>query len=848
VANQTGLGWRLQRERERHHWTQEQLAEKIGASVPSLQRWEHGRAAPRQDIYRRLADVFGRPPEQWGTSRYIPWNVPLLRNPYFTGRERILQRLYQALAAEQVVALSQTRAISGLGGIGKTQTAIEYAYRYANEYEAVLWVRADEYEALVSSFAALAVVLELPEQEEANQFRTIAAVKRWLEWHSPWLLIFDNADDLSLISDFLPRRTGGATLLTTRSQITGPHIKKVELDRMGREEGVTFLLRRMSSREDEAEASIQETSDAERRLAEELWELMDGLPLALDQAGAYIEAKQCSLADYLHLYRTHRGTLLQERGSMLSKHSDAVATTWLISLQRVEQQSPAAAELLRMLAFLSPDAISEEILIEGASFLGDVLAPVASDPFRLNQAIEVLRTYSLVKRDPKEKTLSIHRLVQVVLQDAMTMEHRERWIQRAISVLDTLFPLPDPEVWRQCERLFPHVLLYTTTVPSPDQVPTLAYLLHKAGSYLEQRAQYKQAELLDQRALQLREQALGPDHLDVAGPLINLANVYAFQGKYEKAEPLYQRALHIREQGLGSLHPDVAVLLHDLADLYADQNKYKEAELLYQRALQIREPTLGLYNWLTATTLNNLGTLYARQGEYMRAEQSFLQVQQILEQLLGPSHFRLGYPLSNLALIYAEQGKNELSVPLFQRALQVLEAKEPQHPLVAGNLHGLARIYVQQGNFEQAESMFQRALQIYEQALGPTHINVAAPLTGLADLYYKQGNYREAELHYRRALQINGQMPGPTYSEMAEAMDSLAQLRIAEGSREEARAWYTRTLSIRELELGTHHPKTIETRMRLIDLLLSIGQHEEATQLEADQAVDEQGRKELPKD
>src|SRR5262249_39401027 len=152
---------------------------------------------------------------------------------------------------------------------------------------------ADSKESLVSDFAALASLLDLPEKEEVNQFRVIAAVKRWLEAHGPWLLIFDNADDLVLVADFLPRRAGGATLLTTRSQITGLHIKKIELDKMSRQEAVAFLLRRIGSDKDdgEEEGSSHEPSSAERHAAEELWELMDGLPLALDQAGAYIEAK-----------------------------------------------------------------------------------------------------------------------------------------------------------------------------------------------------------------------------------------------------------------------------------------------------------------------------------------------------------------------------------------------------------------------------------------------------------------------------------------------------------------------------------------------------------------------------
>ncbi len=147
------LGTRLRQERESRGWTQKELAEKINGSVRSLRRWENDKATPRQEMLDPLAGVFGRPPEQWGTARQIPWNVPFSRNPYFTGRQQVLEKLHEALTAQETVALTQTRAISGLGGIGKTQAAVEYAYRYTYEYEAALWVRADSSEALTSDFA-----------------------------------------------------------------------------------------------------------------------------------------------------------------------------------------------------------------------------------------------------------------------------------------------------------------------------------------------------------------------------------------------------------------------------------------------------------------------------------------------------------------------------------------------------------------------------------------------------------------------------------------------------------------------------------------------------------------------
>ena len=351
-ANSGSLGKRLRQERELRHWTQEELAERIGRSVPSINRWEHDRAEPQPDAIQDLTALFGKPPDRWGMSR---WNVPFLRNPYFTGREHLLSSLHRALTAANTVTLSQTRAISGLGGIGKTQIAIEYAYRYAREYEAVLWVQADSPELLVSEFARLAQTLDLPDKEEQDQWRIVSAVKRWLQDHTGWLLILDNADDPTSIADFLPRGVSGATLVTTRSQVTGKIARNLFMEKMEMSEGIRFVLRRATLLSDDE--PLETVSAATRRAARQLVEELDGLPLALDQAGAHIEETGCSLSEYLALYAQHRLLLLKRESSTGSDYPHTVASTWTLSFTLIEQTNPAAADLLRVCAFLQPYAI-----------------------------------------------------------------------------------------------------------------------------------------------------------------------------------------------------------------------------------------------------------------------------------------------------------------------------------------------------------------------------------------------------------------------------------------------------------------------------------------------------------
>lgn len=422
---------------KRRHYKVKALADKTDIPIRTLWDYIAGRVPIPEYRLERLAECLSCRPEQLLPTLFL-WNVPHQRNPYFTGREALLQQIHEALNRDNAVALTHPQAISGLGGIGKTQTVIEYAYRYHHDYEAILWVKADTRQNTLSDFVSIAALLNLPEQDGEYQEAVAASVIHWLNTHTKWLLIFDNADDLAMVREFVPPTFGGHILLTTRAQSMGRLAHRIEVETMTPEVGALFLLRRASIIA--PDAPLEQVSAEDSMLALQIVQELGGLPLALDQAGAYIEESSYHLEGYLQLYQNHRTELLKRRGGLATDHPEPVATTWLLSFQQVERTDPLATGLLRLCAFLDPDAIPEEILTEGAQNSGSRQESDSPGQLRVNAAIEVLLRFSLIQRNSETRTLTIHRLVQAAIQDTMNKDTQHTWAERAAKAVMRVFP------------------------------------------------------------------------------------------------------------------------------------------------------------------------------------------------------------------------------------------------------------------------------------------------------------------------------------------------------------------------------------------------------------------------
>ncbi len=724
---------RLKAQRLKKHWSQVYVATMIGTNDVTVSRWESGATFPSLYYRQQLCELFGKSAEELGLlpssaepvqedrsphpGRPAIWWVPYRRNSFFTGREVTFERLHHLLQVSNTTPLPQVQALCGLGGVGKTQTALEYAYRYRGDYAAVLWVKADTYENLISDLATLARFLDLPEQSLQEPASTLQAISHWLAEQRNWLLILDNLEDLLLLNEIIPPEREGCILVTTRAQVTGTVAERLDLVEMEAEEGVLFLLRRAKYLR--PDASLAGVEAADYQCARAIVKLVDALPLALDQAGAYIEESGCGMQDYLERYHTQRAILLNRRGSLAVDHPESVGATLSLSFLRVEQMNPAAAHLLRLCAFLDPDAIPEELFPSTVDVLDSVLQPEITSPLELDIALAALRRYSLVRRNPSTKTLVIHRLVQAILQEGMAEETQRQWAERAVRAISRAFPdVYEPTAWSACQRFWTQALVGVALVEHWGILSSEAgQLLTHVGAYLQRvRADYVQAEYLFKRAFLIYRRLLGPEHLDLASSMNKLAVLYRPQKKYRQAERLHQRALRIRERALGPQHPDVGTSLNNLAVLYMDMGNQEQAEYFCLRGLAIREQAWGHEHPEVAISLHNLASIYYDQRKYAQAEALQQRVLAIREKTLEPAHPDLASALSQLAAMYREQGKYDQAGELYQRALAILEQSlGPDHPFTTRTRENLASLHSKtQSEHPPASSSPQEVLLLSE--------------------------------------------------------------------------------------------------------------------------------------
>lgn len=348
------------------------------------------------------------------------------RNLSFTGREQLLDTLQTTLESDSEIKSIRTQALVGLGGVGKTQIALEYAYRHIEDYNIIWWIRSEKLDDLATDYAELASQLELPEKDYVDQKLKIEAIKRWLEDNAGWLLIFDNAQDPPDLERYLPIRGSGRVIITSRNSIWGTQVEHLEVHGFEREESIKFLIKR--------------TGENNREGANDLAKALGDLPLALEQAGAFIKERGISLSKYLEKFRSRsqddENLKLLDLGKPIA-YDKTIATTWSISIEEAASEVPVSLDLLNLCSFLDPDKIPLTLLYQGAKNLPEPLASAVRDELELDNAIQSLKRYSLI--NTTEDGFSMHRLTQAVIRKGLSDADNNKWGAAAFNLMKTAY-------------------------------------------------------------------------------------------------------------------------------------------------------------------------------------------------------------------------------------------------------------------------------------------------------------------------------------------------------------------------------------------------------------------------
>jgi tetratricopeptide (TPR) repeat protein len=639
-------------------------------------------------------------------------NLPYLRNKSFTGREELIANLRAAFASEDPTAHKQ--AITGILAVGKTQLALEYAYRFHADHAVTWWIRSEDPRTLAAGYARLATELNLSIKDSSDQTAIVNAVRRWFETNQRWLIIFDNVLDQNAIYNYLPRTEKGSIIITSRDPKWGNKANVLDLAVFDRHESIE-LLTRLTGQHDDITAN---------ELAEELGDL----PLAIAQVGAYCEVHDKSLADYLKLFRKRKVDLL-EHGEVSDEYHNTVTTTCDIAWSVVHRDMPAAATLFNFCAFLAPDDIPLSLLLDGVAKL-PAPANVLSDELEFGDAIVTLSRHALVTK--KGDFLSVHRLVQLITRDRLSGREGRKLVELAIQLLNDAFCFDENHraSWLTCEALAPHILQVKQHADSLEiKSETFAALLTGTGSYLRFRADYNAARVFHQQALAIRKEIHGDKHPDVATSLDNLGHVYESLGEYPQAKHCYEQALTIRKGIHGDKHPDVATSLNGLGLTLWHLGEYPEAREHLEKALATYEAVYGPY---VATALNNLGLVFDSLAELEKARACHEQALALRRRIFGNKHQAVGMSLNNLGAVLLKLGYSTQAREKLEEGLAIYKAVYgEEHPNVARVLNTLGCVFQDLHEYLQAKEKLEEAVRIGKVVYDDGH----PEMIGLSKIY-----------------------------------------------------------------------------------------------------------------
>jgi hypothetical protein len=662
------------------------------------------------------------------------------RPAFLAGRDELLADLHARLSTS---AGLRTAVLCGLGGSGKTSIAIEYAQRHLDSFAVAWQLPAEEPTALAAGFADLAAQLGARSTPDAGS--SVTQVHAMLADHpGEWLLIFDNAPGLAQVQDALPPAGNGRVLITSQDP-HWPAGQAVEVPVLASDVAAAFLQER--------------TGNAERDAARELAAELGGLPLALEQAAAYMLTAGRSISGYLALFRQRRRDLLQ-RGEPIG-YGKQVATTWALAFERLRQASPQPAGLLRLLACCAADRIPLRLLLRPRPALTGALpaelAPLLDDPLAGDDALAALRRFSLVSK-PQDGMVSVHRLVQAATLDQLPGTEAEAWRQAARLLIAAALPddSADPANWPAYAALLPHA--EATLRPEDASMGRIADFFSRTGNYADGRAHCS-------KILSARERLLGPDHLATLDARDELAFLTAVSGDDPAgAVEQFRSLVRDRERLQGPEHPDTLLTRYGLARWTRNAGDDAEARRQHAALLPLLERVLGPEHRYTLNTRVNLAGWLGTDGNPAAARDECAAILQIRERTSGPEHTATLETRGHLAHWIGEAGDPVTARDQFGALVQVSSrVLGPEHPTTLLHRVRLARWTGEAGNPEAARNQLAMLVQVSSRVLGPEHPTTLLYRVRLARWTGEAGNPEAAGNQLATLAQVSRRVLGPDH-------------------------------------------------------------------------------------
>ncbi|NVI89264.1 FxSxx-COOH system tetratricopeptide repeat protein [Actinomadura sp. BRA 177] len=753
----------------------------------------------------------GEPPPVWG-------NVPP-QNISFTGREELLEQLHERLSLGTTAVLPQ--ALHGMGGVGKSQIAIEYVYRHMADYDVIWWVRSERPGQIQQDLTELAAELDLPVSQEVNV--AVPAVREALRLGRPyrnWLLVFDNAEELQDVRDFFPTNGPGKILVTSRNQDWTKVANALEVDVFAREESKALLRLRGP-----------ELADAE---ADELAEVLGDLPLAIAQAGVWLAETGMPVDEYLQLFREkHEKAAELLADAALVANELPVAAAWNVSLDRLRTSDPAALQLLQVCAFFAPEPISLRMLagsrnVDGPPELVDALG----DPVKRGRAIRAINRYALARISHKHNTIMLHRLVQRVLVGQIPAGEAEE-LRRCGYQLMANFDPRDPVVpvnWRRYADLLPHVH-YSGIVGFDD--PWTRRLVLNEIDFLYQWGDHRGFLELSETAVKTWTQLLGDGNEQTQEAMLHLGRALRLHGRFEEAYGTHIRVRDIRaeEHGIDDertieaqrfVTTDLRYMGHFKQALEHDKRSYETLRRMYGDDDPITLEQAHLY--AISLRLN---------GDFQTACDLDRKTYGHLMNVLGENHIRTLSSLAAIAVDEMELGHFDEARELTRQNSQGIEsAFGSSFAGLAESLTSFSVMERKAGDHQRALELSTEALERYNERFGEYHPgSISAALNHAVNL--RQAGRLDDSIRLARVTAKNFlRMFGPEHPNTPTANINLAVALRLNGRLEEARKLDETALDVLTRVLGAEHPRSIVCAINLASDHYALGNFQEAVELD----------------